>query len=797
MKIGKAIRWLLAWGAALVVIWSFFEVGLRLWREHDPRDHRTQLVILHWGDASEDNIVTNMVAQYEQAHPDIKILNINATDFDFKIKAMLAAGTPPDLFYLSYENVPEFAGMNLLANLDPFIARQPDGKQWLDGFYPLLLDAFRYDGHEAGRGALYGIPKDFTTMVMYVNCDLFAKAGIAVPYNGWTWDEFESDCKKISALPPDAAGRNYGAVVNTAWPLVLQNVLQTYGGDFFNGADFSNVTLDSPQSIAAMNMVYRLRFMDDVAYHATGPRERDNGYQLFFTGKVGCLGPLGRWETPHFRGTGPGDPGISDFNWDVVPLPHETRTVSDIAVVSWAMSSATQHPDQAFDLLRYLCGKQGQETMARLGLAIPSMKSVAQSDAFLSGKPDHARVFLDSIKDGHISQIPGDREFTQYFDDEIAACLTENQISPQQAAENLKARWLREQASPLKTRSYPPMNWRLVGTVTVVLVVCGAALIAVLSRRQKLGVLDRKMERIGWICISPWLIGFLALTLGPMVMSVPLSMSRWTAMTPVNDAQFVGLDNYRHMLGQTFHSYSYDDDFAPSLRVTAYYALLAVPLTQIAALAIALLMNTKVRGINLFRTIYYVPTLVGGVTMAAIWLWLLNKDYGLINHMLAPVGRLFHFTPPDWVGDDATRWAVPAFTMMALWTVGGGMLTYLAALKNVPNSLYEAAHIDGAGMVGQFFAVTIPMISPLIFFNLIIAIIASFQIFAQVYVMTDGGPGNATLVYVLYLYRQAFEFHNMGYASALAWVLFILVLALTGIVIRGSRRWVYYEGLKA
>ena len=172
---------------------------------------------------------------------------------------------------------------------------------------------------------------------------------------------------------------------------------------------------------------------------------------------------------------------------------------------------------------------------------------------------------------------------------------------------------------------------------------------------------------------------------------------------------------------------------------------------------------------------------------------------GLINQgMLMPqFCAFFGKTPPDWVGQDALRWGVPAFVLMSLWTVGGGMLTYLAALKNVPTSLYEAAHIDGAGRIRQFFTVTLPMISPLVLFNLIIAIIASFQVFAQVYVMTGGGPKNATLFYVLYLYRQAFTFHNMGYASALAWILFVIVLVLTGIVMGTSRLWVYYEGLKS
>jgi multiple sugar transport system permease protein len=653
----------------------------------------------------------------------------------------------------------------------------------------VLLDAFRYDGQMAGRGPLYGIPKDWTTMLMYVNCDLFKRAAIAVPYNGWTWDEFEADCKKISALPPDASGRFYGAALNT-WPGVLQNMLQCYGGDFFNGADFRDVTVDSPGSIAALSMIQRTRFIDKSVYQASGPMASNNGVQLFYTGKVAAIGPVGRWETPHFRGTGPGDPGITEFRWDVVPLPHEKRTVSDIAVVAWSMSAATKHPQQAFDLLHFLTGPEGQKIMARLGMAIPSLKAVAHSDAFLSGKPDHAQIFLDELEHAQISQIPAEREFTQYVNDELGACIELNQQSPADAAKHLKERWLGEMQSPLRNKDFPPMNWRLVGEVALAAVLLFAAVAWAVSRRQKLGHLDQKMERTGWLFISPWVIGFLFLTLGPMVMSLLLSTTQWTAMSPMTTARFVGLDNFRQLI-------AYDKETVPSLRVTAYYAALAVPLGQIAALAVAMLMNTKVRGISTFRTIYYLPTLVGGVTMAAIWEWLLDKDYGLINHLLAPLAHRLHTTPPDWLHQDAARWAIPAFVLMSLWTVGGGMLTYLAALKNVPASLYEAARIDGASAIRQFLAVTVPMISPLIFFNLIMAIIGSFQIFAQVYVMTGGGPGDTTLVYVLYLYRQAFEFHNMGYASAMAWVLFILVLLLTGFVIRGSRRWVYYEGLKA
>ena len=186
MIFGKMIRWLLAGAAAIVIIWSFAKVGHRLWEEHNPTDHRTQLTILQWGDASEENVVRTLVARYEQEHPDIKIQRIHAAQYDEKLKTMLSAGTPPDLFYLSYDSIPEYQKYHLLTDLDPFIDKMPDGQAWLGKFYPLLVDSFRYDGHQSGHGPLYGVPKDFTTMVMYVNTDLFAKAGLAVPFGGWT-----------------------------------------------------------------------------------------------------------------------------------------------------------------------------------------------------------------------------------------------------------------------------------------------------------------------------------------------------------------------------------------------------------------------------------------------------------------------------------------------------------------------------------------------------------------------------------------------------------------------------------
>jgi multiple sugar transport system permease protein len=276
-----------------------------------------------------------------------------------------------------------------------------------------------------------------------------------------------------------------------------------------------------------------------------------------------------------------------------------------------------------------------------------------------------------------------------------------------------------------------------------------------------------------------------------MIVSLLLSFTRWSAMSPMSDALSVGTANYKQL-------FSNDPQFYQSLRVTLYYVLLVVPISQIGALAVAILMNTRVRGIAIFRTIYFVPSLiVASVVGSVLWLQLYNNDYGIINEMLRPILAPFGATPPDWFGKDARYWAVPGFVIMSVWGVGGAMILYLAGLKGIPVSLYEAATIDGAGQARQLWNVTLPMLSPLIFYNVVMGLIASFQFFVQAMVMTKGGPNDLTLFYVLNLYRQAFEFHNMGYASALAWVLFLILLGLTILIFRASKSLVYYEGLKA
>lgn len=280
----------------------------------------------------------------------------------------------------------------------------------------------------------------------------------------------------------------------------------------------------------------------------------------------------------------------------------------------------------------------------------------------------------------------------------------------------------------------------------------------------------------GYLFIMPWLLGFLIFTAGPMVASLCLSFTDYRALSP---PQWVGLANLSRMI--------HDRYFWISLKNTAYYTFLGVPAFLITALVVALALNVKIHGVSIYRTIYYLPSITPTVATALLWVWIFNPDFGFANVVLESL----HLPPLGWLADPAL--AKPCFIMMGMWGTGSTMLIFLAGLQGIPQSLYEAAEIDGASLWSRFTHISIPMLTPTIFFNLVMGIIGTFQVFSTAYVATGGGPVNATLFYVLYLYRMAFESFWMGYASSLAWVLFVIILIFTVIQLKLAQRWVYYE----
>ncbi|HEY3109887.1 MAG TPA: sugar ABC transporter permease [Chloroflexota bacterium] len=288
----------------------------------------------------------------------------------------------------------------------------------------------------------------------------------------------------------------------------------------------------------------------------------------------------------------------------------------------------------------------------------------------------------------------------------------------------------------------------------------------------------RREELTAYLFILPWVIGFLIFTAGAMLFSFYISLNETDLLSL---SKFVGLRNYTKALTS-------DSLFMKSLAVTAWYTVMVVPFGTVVAMAIAMMLNQKLRWVGVWRTIYYMPALVSGVAVALLWGWVLNPDYGIVNQGL----KLLGVPGPRWFGSET--WAVPGMVLVAVWGTGTNMVLYLAGLQSIPTEVQEAARIDGAGPWRLFWNVTLPLLTPTVFFNVLTSIIGSFQVFTLALILTAGGPNNATLTMVLYLYREGFQLFNFGYASAVAWLLFAIIMIFTLIVMRSSSTWVHYEG---
>jgi multiple sugar transport system permease protein len=304
---------------------------------------------------------------------------------------------------------------------------------------------------------------------------------------------------------------------------------------------------------------------------------------------------------------------------------------------------------------------------------------------------------------------------------------------------------------------------------------------------NKQGTNGKSETKAAYLFAAPWIFGFVVFTLGPILASILLSFCDYDVLHP---PRWLGLDNFHNLLSVT-------GDWGivlKSFQNVAYMSIVGIPLTMIAGLGIALLLNAKVKGMRYYRTAYYLPSIAPVVANAILWLWLLNPQYGIIDHAwAATLTPWFGWAPPNWMTDP--NWAKPAFIVMGLWGAGGGMILWLAGLQGIPQHLYEAAELDGAGAFSKFWNVMLPMLSPTIFFLAVMGVIGSLQIFEIAYIMGGqplGSPADSTMMPVVLLFQNAFQYFKMGYASALAWILFVVILIITLIQLKLSTRWVHY-----
>lgn len=298
--------------------------------------------------------------------------------------------------------------------------------------------------------------------------------------------------------------------------------------------------------------------------------------------------------------------------------------------------------------------------------------------------------------------------------------------------------------------------------------------------KKRMSAMARREAITGLLWVQAWFIGFVLFTLGPIVAAAYLSFTEWNG---VGSPKWVGLGNYSEL-------FTDDPLFWQSLKVTGVFAVLYLPLSLLIGFGMALLMNQKLRGVTVFRTIYYLPSVLSGVAVAVLWGFVFHRDYGVLNYFLS----WFGIDPVPWLQDP--HWVIPALVIMQLWGIGGSVIIYLGGLQGIPTELYEVARIDGAGWWATLRTVTLPMMSPVIFFQLVLGVIATLQIFTQAYVLTGGGPDYASFFYAINIYQRAFVELRLGYACALSVVLALIIIAITGIIFKTSRSWVYYAGEK-
>ncbi len=777
------------------------------------KQDKREVTLVVWGvQASEETrIDVARVEEFERRHPNIHVsmLSMGAGAMNpQKLMTAIVGKAPPDLVHQDRFTIGDWASRGTFQPLNKYIARDRDKPYGVrkEDYYKACWQEATY------KGQVYAVPSGADDRALYYNREAFREAGLDPDKPPKTWEELRDYAVKLTRYNKDGTFQQAGFIPNfgNSWLYLYswQN-----GGEFMS-KDGRTCTMNNPYTAEALD------YMTSV-YDALKGAEKLDAYQRGFAALPPEMDPFligrvamkidGDWFLQSIARYRP------DMDFAVAPAPipkqrlegkgrfaGQPKYITWAGGFSWAIPRGAKHVEEAWEFIKWMqspeanligCAAQDKYNQSKGRRFVPRLSANLRVNDVVHAEyanryPRFAaplKLFSEMMNFAkfrpvtHVGQLLWDEHVTAF---EFA---TRHKLSSEAALKLGTERVQSELDRQARAETYP-----IIPLVVPMAVLSAGILIAVgvvwfLARRAgPVGRLMRGEAVAGYIFAGPWLLGLLVFTAGPFLASVIFSFCQYDVLHP---PRWVGLLNFQTLFTEDWPLFSI------TIKNAAFLAVWGIPLGITTGLAIAMLLNASVRGMHYYRTIYYLPSIVPIVASSVLWIWILNPDAGLLNagwRML--LTSWAGIDPPNWLASEL--WAKPALIVMGLWGAGGGMILWLAGLQGVPQHLYEAAMLDGASGVQQFRHVTLPMLTPYIFFNLIMGTIGALQTFENVYIMTGGGPVNATRVPVLYLFDNAFRYFNMGYASAIAWVLFVIVLALTLFQLKMAPKWVHYEAEK-
>lgn len=735
---------------------------------------------MDWASVEEMPSDERALAEFKKLYPDIDVLYEPNTGrvYEEKILTALASDEPPDVFLLDSKLIPTFTNKRVLLDLRPYLqSLQIDSSLW----FPNVLNIAK-----RGEG-LYAFPKGFTPIMMYYNKKLFDDAGVSYPASGWTWDEYVEIGKKLTRdIDADGNIDQYGAAFTNYYYLWIPWIW-TGGGDVVS-PDGMRATgyLNSPATESAIQFL-----IDQRTSHRISPdlgtwvqsEKTGTSYALFSNGKLAMLAS-GHWLMPKFmkyiqEGT---------LQIGVAPLPrHPGGTKVNVMYESgWCVPVNAKHPGEAILLASFMAGAVSGRIRSNERLEISSVMAVAKENV-TSDPTGMEQAFFEEVKFcrqpwGSLIERFSEIEWTlQDAVDEVMingkplhetmtryAARIDDDLAEIRSHETMEFKPIREHSEIL---------WFLIGVSALVLGVCFIFYQKAKSSDARLRRGELRSVKTALPFLVPSFIHLIVFFLTPIAFAAYLSMHRWDIIVP--DKPFIGVENFREMFT--------DPLFWNALKNTLVYTL-NVPIGMAISLTVALMLRKRLKGLGFLRTLYFLPGVSSFVAIALVWMWMYHPSFGAANFFLTSLG----FEPSQWLNSEKT--AMLSVIIFSIWlSLGYQMVIFLAGLQGIPEELYDAARIDGANSRQTFWRITLPMLKPTTFFILVTSFISSFQVFTSIYVMTAGGPVRSTDVIVYHIYQSAWEQLRMGYASAMSWVLFVIIMIVTWAQFKLMGREVEYQ----